>query len=146
MTKNLRWILGVLLVLLVLILVRTFNPNLFKRNVNEALIVANENTVSVQELNELNEEYFIVEFDGENQRFPNSLVIPFDQLLQKENKEKLELLEGKILLYSGNIATSSKAWVILNQLEFDGVFILSDEENPEELKYEFQPDTTIRLE
>ncbi|QIA06752.1 rhodanese-like domain-containing protein [Draconibacterium halophilum] len=146
MNKNIQWILGVLLLLLVLVLVRTFNSNLFKSNVNEALTTTNEVTISVQKLNELNEEYFIVEFDAENQRFPNALVIPFDQLLQKENKEKLESLEGKILLYSGNIATSSKAWVILNQLEFDGVFILSDEENPEELKYEFQPDTTIRLE
>ncbi|WP_320110785.1 hypothetical protein [Draconibacterium orientale] len=146
MKKNITWILGVLLVLVVLVLVRTFNPNLFKRNVSEALATPSEITVSVQELNGLQDSYSIVELDAENQRFPNSLVIPFNQLLQKENKEKLSSLAGKILLYSTDISTSSKAWVILNQLEFDGVYILSDEENPEELKYKFQPDTTIRLE
>ncbi|WP_372650506.1 hypothetical protein [Draconibacterium sp.] len=144
MKKNITWILGVLLVLFVLVLVRTFNPNLFKRNVSEALTT--EMTVSVQELSELNDNYNIVELDTENQRFPNSLVLPFGQLLEKENKEKLSSFDGKILLYSSDISTSSKAWVILNQLEFDRVYILSDEENPEALKYKFQPDTTIRLE
>ncbi|WP_303921688.1 hypothetical protein [Draconibacterium sediminis] len=144
MKKNIIWIFVVLLVLLVLVLVRTFNSNLFKRNVSEALTT--EMTVSVQELSELNGNYNIVELDAENQRFPNSVVIAFDQLLQKENKEKLAVLDGKILFYSADIATSSKAWVILNQLEFDGVYILSEEENPEALKYKFQPDTTIRLE
>ncbi|WP_319482700.1 hypothetical protein [uncultured Draconibacterium sp.] len=144
MKKNITWILGVLILLLVLVLVRTFNSNLFKRNVSEALTT--EMTVSVQELSALKDNYNIVELDAENQRFPNSLVMPFNQLLEKENKEKLASFDGKILLYSSDISTSSKAWVILNQLGFDGVYILSDEENPEVLKYKFQPDTTTRLE
>lgn len=146
MKKNIIWILGVLLVLVLLVLVRTFNPNLFKRNVSEALATPSEITISVQELNGLQDSCLMVELDTENQRFPNSLVLPFGQLLEKENKEKLSSFAGKILLYSTDISTSSKAWVILNQLKFDGVYILSDEENPEELKYKFQPDTTIRLE
>ena len=146
MKKNIIWISGVLLLLLILVLVRTFNSNLFKRNVSEALAAPTEMTISVQELSELKENYSIVELDAENQRFQNSVVIPFDKLLDKDNKEKLASIDGKILLFSADIATSSKAWVILNQLEFDAVYILSDGENPEELKYKFQPDTTIRLE
>nr|WP_321353524.1 hypothetical protein [uncultured Draconibacterium sp.] len=146
MKKNIQWIFGVLLVLLAMVLVRAFNPNLFKRNVSEALITTSEMTISVDKLSDLKDGYTIVELDAEKQRFPNSVVIPFNQLLEKGNKEKLASLDGKILLYSSNIPTSSKAWVILNQLKFDGIFILSDEENPEELKYKFQPDTTIRLE
>ncbi|WP_340111619.1 hypothetical protein [Maribellus mangrovi] len=146
MKKNILWISGALILLLLMVLVRTFNPNLFKRNVSEALKATSEMTVSVQDLNGLKDNYSIVELEAENQHFPNSVVIPFDQLLQKENKEKLASLDGKILLYSNDIATSSKAWVILNQLEFDSIYILSDEENPEHLKYKFQPDTTIRLE
>lgn len=146
MKKNIIWILGVLLVLVALVLVRTFNPNLFKKNVNEALKTSTEITVSAQDLSELKESYHIVELDTENQRFQNSVVIPFNQLLEKENKEKLASLDGKILLYSNDISMSSKAWVILNQLEFEEVYVLSDEANPEELKYKFQPDTTIRPE
>ncbi|WP_321369162.1 hypothetical protein [uncultured Draconibacterium sp.] len=146
MKKNIIWILSVLLVLVVLVLVRTFNPNLFKKNVNEALKTTTETTFSSQDLSELKESYHIVELDTENQRFQNSVVIPFNQLLEKENKEKLASLDGKILLYSNDISMSSKAWVILNQLEFEEVYVLSDEANPEELKYKFQPDTTIRPE
>ena len=86
MKKNIIWILCVLLVLVLLVLVRTFNPNLFKRNVSEALATPSEITISVQELNGLQDSCLIVELDAENQRFPNSLVIPFNQLLQKENK------------------------------------------------------------
>ena len=146
MKKNILWISGALILLLLMVLVRTFNPNVFKRNVSGALIATSEINVSMQELNDLKYSYSIVELDGDKQQFPNSVVIPLDQLLQRENKEKLASLDGKILLYSKDIATSSKAWVILNQLEFDSIYILSDEENPEHLKYKFQPDTTIRLE
>jgi hypothetical protein len=44
------------------------------------------------------------------------------------------------------VSTASKAWVILNQLGYQNVVVLSPEENPEQLKYKFQPDTMVRLE
>lgn len=145
MIRKLSWIIAFLLLIVVLVLVRTFNPNLFKRNVNDALKVAQQNTVSVQELGNMKVDYTIIEFD-EDRHFNNSVSIAFKTLTEKENREKLESINGDILLYSKDISTSSKAWVILNQLGFDSVFILSEEENPEVLKYKFRPDTTIRPE
>ncbi|WP_167604713.1 rhodanese-like domain-containing protein [Maribellus sediminis] len=145
MIRKLSWIIAFLLLIVVLVLVQTFNPNLFKRNVNDALKAAQQNTVSVQELSNINGDYTIIEFD-EDRRFNNSVYIPFNELTQKENKEKLAELKGAVLLYSKDISTSSKAWVILNQLGFDSVFILSEEENPEVLNYKFRPDPTIRPE
>lgn len=145
MIKKLSWILAFLLLIVVMVLVRTFNPNLFKRNVSDALKAAQQNTVSVQELGNMKDEYTIIELN-EEQHFENSIYISFSELTQNENREKLESLNGAILLYSKDISTSAKAWVILNQLGFHSVFILSDEANPEALNYKFRPDTTIRPE
>ena len=145
MNKNLSWIFAFLLLILVLVLVRNFNPNLFKRNVNDALTAAPQNTISVKELSQIKAQFTIVELD-EEKHFNNSVSIPFSELTQRENKEKLEALKGAVFLYSKAISNSSKAWVILNQLGFDSVFILSDKENPESLNYKFRPDTTIRPE
>ena len=76
----------------------------------------------------------------------HSMKIPFENLLDQTNRKILEEVNGDLILYSADVATASKAWVILNQMGFKSVFILNTGGNPEELKYKFQPDTTARLE
>jgi hypothetical protein len=76
----------------------------------------------------------------------HSIKIPFENLLDQTNRKILEGVNGDLILYSVDVATASKAWVILNQMGFKNVFILYAGGNTEELKYKFQPDTTARLE
>ena len=143
--KKTSWIIAVLSVLLILVLIRTFNQNLFKRQAADAIVAAKNNMLTVNQLQSIPGDHFIVELEEENKRFKESFSVPFSQLLDKQNREKLENIEGDIYLYSNQAETAAKAWVILNQLGFDNVFILTEEE-PEVLKYKFQPDTITRLE
>jgi len=141
--KNIAWIIALLVVLTVLVLVRTFNQNLFKRNAADAVEAAKNNTVTVDELQSINSEFYIVELDENAGQFEQSISIPFEQILEQSNRDKLENLEGNIYLFSNSIDRSARAWVILNQLGFDNVYILSNTTEPEAFKYKFQPDTSV---
>lgn len=67
--------------------------------------------------------------------------VPFDKLMEESTIQTLKETQGKILLVSDDNSQTAKAWVILNQMGIKNVFLLSNEENAEVLKYEFQPDT-----
>lgn len=147
--KSLKIVLMVLAVVLVLVIVKTVGKNGFKQDAKSAIEAVNSKNfiISVNDLEKNKSEYLIVEMDESgSQRFENSLKISFEKLLDESNLQKLKDSDKKIILVSADISTVSKAWVILNQLDFENVFVLSEDENPEVLKYEFQPDTAARLE
>lgn len=147
--SNLKIVLLVLAVVLVLVLVKTVGKNGFKLDAKTAIEAMNSNNfiISSKELENNKTHYLIVNL-GESgfPKFENSIKIPFEKLLDEKNLQKLKETENKILLISTDNSIAIKAWVILNQLNFKNIFILSNEENPEFLKYEFQPDTVSRLE
>lgn len=148
--KGIRLFLAFFAVLVVLVIVRTTNKNLFKNDASGAVQAGQKNLVSVSQLKNRAGSFLVVSIDPEPVSHPfaaeNTIHIPFEKLLEKDNRKKLQNEKGGILLYSADLALSSKAWVILNQLKFNNVYILSEEENPEEFKYTFQPDPSIRLE
>lgn len=74
------------------------------------------------------------------------LWIPADSLLIKENRKKILSYDGIILLVSADPSVSARVWMILSQMGRKDVFIVSDDEEPEVLKYEFRPDTLTRPE
>ncbi len=144
--KNLKIVLLVLVVVLVLVIVKTVGKNGFKQDAKSAVEAVNNNNfmISTNELENNKTQYLIVDLDESNSsRVENSFDIPFEKLLEESSFKKLKESESKILLVASDISITAKAWVILNQLDFKNVFILSNEDNPEVLKYEFQPDTTI---
>lgn len=147
--SNLKIVLLVLAVVLVLVIVKSTSKNGFKQDAKSAVeaVISNNFMISANNLEKNKTEYLIVELDESgSQRFENSLKIPFDKLLEESSLEMLNETDSKILLVSNDISVTAKAWVILNQLDFENVYVLSNEENPEVLKYEFQPDTSARLE
>ncbi len=150
--KNLRLIIIVLAVILVLVIIRTSNKNLFKQDPEFAINVATKsiNAVSAADLKKLSAQYILVDLDNpdnyNSSQFEHSVNIPFEQLLEKTNRKVLDETKGEIVLFSEDVSTASKAWVILNQLDFQDVLILQTSENIEVFNYKFQPDTTARLE
>lgn len=149
--KSLGFIIVILATILVLLVVRLSNKNLFKQDVALAIEAGTDekNLISVVEL-EQSSAYLVVQLNSAEStnfaEFKNSIKIPFQNLLEKENQKLLKETKGKIVLLSEDISTASKAWVILNQLGFENVFILKNKENSEVFKYKFQPDTVARLE
>jgi len=150
--KKFKIVILVLVVLLILVIVRNSNQHIFKQEVKTALesVQNNSNLLSPDQLLQLKSKWLVVNIGADNLpdslRIENSIKLPFENLLDGANLKILEEVEGDLILYSSDTATASKAWVILNQLGFKNIFILNLEENPEELKYKFQPDTTARLE
>ena len=147
--KNLKIVLLVLVVVLVLVIVKSIGKTHFKQNAQNAVetVVSNNFSVSVNEFKNTETQYLIVDLNESGSvQFDNSLQIPFEKLLDESNLQKLKDAGSKILLVSDEHSKAEKAWVILNQLGIKNVFVLSDEENTEVLKYEFKPDTTARLE
>ena len=142
--KDLKIVLIFLLVVLVFVIVRTTGKNRFKGDAKDAIeaVKTNNFSVSVNELKGSENQYFIIDLnESGSAQFENSLKIQFEKLLEETTLQKLKETENKILLVSDDNSVAAKAWVILNQLDFNNVFVLSDDENNEVLKYEFKPDT-----
>lgn len=147
--KSLKIVLLVLAIVLVLVIVKTVEKKGFKQDAKNAieLVKSNNFIVSANEFENNITQYIIVDLDESGSpRFENSLNIPFEKLLDELNYQKLKNSEKKILLVSSNNSTAVKSWVILNQMDIKNVFVFNTEENPEVLKYEFQPDTAAKLE
>lgn len=144
--KMLIAILASLTVLLIMVLLHSFNENVFIRDAEEIITEARNHVISMDNLTNNKQVYQIVNLDGDSARFRNSVSIPFKDILLTESREKLRASGKDIFLYSQNVSTSAKAWVILNQLNFERIFILKDSPTLEVLKYKFQPDSAIKLE
>jgi hypothetical protein len=67
--------------------------------------------------------------------------IPAKSILNKNYQKKLRAFKGNILLVSEDPAMSARVWMLLSQMGFTNVYILSDEEGTEVFKYKFRPDT-----
>jgi hypothetical protein len=74
------------------------------------------------------------------------LWIPADSLLKNENRRKILGHSGIVLLASADPAVSARIWMILSQMGRKDMFIVAADDEPEVLKYEFQPDTLTTLE
>ena len=147
--KGLKIVLFVLLVVLVLVIVKTTGKNRFKEDAQNVIEVVKSNNflVTLKDLKGTENQYLIVDLSKSGSaQFKNSVKIPFEKLLEESALQKLKETENKILLVSDDNSVAVKAWVILNQLDIKNVFVLSDEENAEVLKYEFKPDTAARIE
>jgi hypothetical protein len=145
--KGLKIVLLILLVVLVLVIVKTTGKNRFKQDAQNVIEAVKSNTyqVTMNDLKGTEDQYFIVDLsESGSVQFENSVKIQFEKLLDETTLQKLKETENKILLVSDDNSVAVKAWVILNQLDFKNVFILSDEENAEVLRYEFKPDTATR--
>ncbi|MDB4581981.1 rhodanese-like domain-containing protein [Draconibacterium sp.] len=141
-----------LLIILVFVFARTSNKNLFKQDSIRAIEASRNgnNAISSSGLENLSAPYIVINLSNSEVsntfQSQNIINIPFENLLDKTNQKILNDAEGKIVLYSKDVSIASKAWVILNQLNFENVFILESEEDSEVLKYKFQPDTVAKPE
>ncbi len=149
--KSLGFIIVILATILVLIVVRLTNKDLFKKDASAAIEASKDgrNLITGTDLLQSNE-YLVVDLNADEtaktRNIQNTIHIPLENLLDQSNQELFKVTNSKIVLYSDDISDASKAWVILNQLGFENLFIFQQEGNTEVFKYKFQPDTLARLE
>lgn len=147
--KELKIVLVILLVVLVLVIIRTTGKNRFKQDAKNTIetVISNNISVSLNDFKAAENEFLVVDLtESGSIQFKNSIKVSFEKLLEESNIQKIKKTQGKILLVSADNSQTSKAWVILNQMGFKNVFVLSNDENPEALKYELQPEISVNLE
>jgi hypothetical protein len=150
--KNLRLVILLIGILLILVIVRNSDSTIFRKDTKTAVEAAQNksNLLSIEQVRQLKSTWLVVNLGNDklpdSLRIEHSISIPFENLLEEANRKILEEVDGDLILYSSDAAAASKAWVILNLLGYPNVFILNSEVGQEELKYKFQPDTSVRLE
>ena len=141
--KELAWIIGLLLIAAVFVFVRATNKNRFSGTTENIVETLKNESVFVEAENLQMNDYLVVEL-GDNSseaKYPSAVKVTLEGLADKNFRKQLETSEKKILL-TGNESQAAKAWVILNQLGVERLFILTEKDKPESLRHTFIPDTT----
>ncbi len=140
--KEFALVILLLLIVSTLVFVRSTNKNRFSGTVDDIAETLKYEQVFVQTKDLQINDYLVIEL-GENagvEIIPAAIKESLEGLTGEDFRKKLEI-SGKKILLTGNELQAAKAWVILNQLGYKNVFVLTYYENPEVLKYEFQPGT-----
>ncbi len=75
----------------------------------------------------------------------DTLFIAAGRLLDKENLKAIHTHQGPVLLVSDDPSISAKAWMILSQMGYRDLFVLTEKDSTEVLKYKFRPDTAAGI-
>ena len=150
--KKYKIILLIVIPVVILVLIRALSNNHFGIDARKLAehSFSGSNIITPDKLSQLDGEKLLVILGKETKSISvltkKSISISPDSVLVKENLRILRNHEGPVLLWSSDNAVSVRIWMLLSQMGFGELFILSDEPEPEVLKYEFRPDTTARPE
>jgi hypothetical protein len=139
-------VLAVLLPLLVLVLIKSLSRDHFRNDASRwtAPSISKTNVITTENLKALEGNTLIVIIGNWDEAFKAKgeiVIIPAESLLEKENQKKLRVHSGNIVLVSDDPALSARMWMLLSQMGYKKLYILSDSVEDEALKHKFQPDT-----
>jgi hypothetical protein len=152
--KQLRpYILVILFVLplIILVLIRAFAPGNFKPDAQKLAEASftGSNLLNQEQVAALHSRPLIVKLvnAGAGQVKPSSdtLIISAGQLLKKENLKVIRGHHGPVILVSADHSISAKAWMVLSEMGYHDLFILTEKDSSEVLKYKFRPDTSAGI-
>lgn len=127
--------------------VRYFSGNKFSGDPTEGInSTLNTDILISQEMAEaIKGKLLIVDLDSSGFSLPGkpaeTLNLNLKTLLDKKNKETIFDHGCPVVLYSKEQRKSSEAWMILKQMGLELIFILSEADSNEVLKYRFRPDS-----
>ena len=112
---------------------------------NASPAFSRSNTMDLDHMNLLDTKVLLVCLDEESvlnaPTDMNVLSLKPAELLSKETIMYLKKSEGTIILISSDPTLSARAWMLLAQKGIIKLFILSGNEDLENIKYKFRPDT-----
>jgi hypothetical protein len=142
-------VIAVVLPILILVLIRTFGDNQFKRDAKRWAepSVIQSNIIIGDKIDTLSGEKLIISLDKEKNEISGMerevLLIPADSMLFKNNLTTIRKHNGPVLLFSTDMAVSARIWMVLSQMGYKNIYILSNDINNEILKNKFRPDTLV---
>ena len=142
-------IIAIVLPVAALVILRLIGWNHFKIDAgkwaNPSLSMSN--VISEKQSMTLNGDILIITLDEENREYSDQhftlLNIPPDSILNKKNIRMILHYNGTVLLKSANTSLSARIWMVLSQMGCTNIYILSNEDDNEVLKYKFRPDTLV---
>jgi hypothetical protein len=150
--RDMKVVLILSIVILILMLVRVRENNTWSGNIREAAEMTSlrTNVVTLSDLQKMNEPVTLIKLgemvtDSILSAFP-ALNVTMIELVKKDFLQQIRKSGQRYVIVSGSPSTSVKAWVILNQSGVANLYMLGESESNEDFKYQFQPDTTVRLE
>ena len=150
--KNNKVLIAIVLTVLILVLVRSLGTNHFK---NDAIKWAEPslsrlNIISKDQIGSMAGDKLIInlgEKAEEAEGLPkDALNIPVSTILGKKNLKIIRKHNGPVLLFSTETAVSARIWMVLSQMGYKNLYILTTDSDNEVLKYKFRPDTISRPE
>ena len=145
-------VIAVVLPILILVLIRSLGANHFKSDVKRWAepSVMRSNIITGEQIGTLSGEKLIINLGEEgcgiNEMTRDALHIPADSLFSKNNLNTIRKHDGPILLFSSEKAVSARIWMVLSQMGYKNIFILTNDVDNEVFKYKFRPDTLVRPE
>jgi len=150
--KNNKVLFAIILPVLILVIIRSLGTNHFK---NDAVkwaepSLSRSNIISKNQIGSLLGEKLIInlgEGAGQMDELPKDAInIPANTILSKENLKIIRKHDGPVLLFSNEPSVSIRIWMLVSQLGYKNLYILTNESDNEVLKYKFRPDTLVRPE
>ncbi len=145
-----RLVILIVLPVILLVLIRALAPGRFKPDAGKLAEASftNANIIEHRQVATLSGKPLIVKLvSGEIPTTPpgDTLVVPAGRLLEKDILKTIHAFEGPVLIYAADPAISAKAWMILTQMGYRDLYVLTNTEGNEVLKYKFRPDTTAGI-
>ena len=150
--KKYKVVILIVLPILILVLIRSFGGNHFKSDAKRWAepSVLRSNIVTGEQSGTLSGEKLIINLGEEdteiNLMTGDALYIPASSLLSKKNLNTIRKHDGPVLLFSSETAVSARMWMVLSQMGYRNIYILTNEADNEVFKYKFRPDTLVRPE
>jgi hypothetical protein len=147
MMNRFSLIIAAFLVLIVLILLRSFGTSRFRYDANRwaAPSYSGGNIITADLLPSLEGELLFVTIssDGSYSDAPGrqSIDIPVDSLLTQKYRRILSRHKGPLILSNNDISVAARIWMLLSQSGYSNLYILSPDGSDEHLKEKIRTDS-----
>ncbi|MGC1392412.1 MAG: hypothetical protein WA816_15355 [Bacteroidales bacterium] len=138
---------AIVLVILILVLIRSTGFNHFRNDAKKWAepSIKQSDRITIEQAGTLKGKTLIVSFDKDFSRITelkcDSRYLPPDSILSKNYVNMIRKHNGPVLLFSSDPGLSARIWMILSQMGYRNIYILSDSPENEVFKYKFRPDT-----
>ena len=147
--KKYRLVIAVVLPIFILVIIRSTDTNHFKNDAKSRaeLSLKQSNIITKEKAESLPGEKLIVFLDTDQGNIGeitgDALKIPADSVLVRKYFNTITKHNGPVLLFSSETAVCARVWMVLSQMGYRNIFILSDNSDNEVFKYKFRPDTLL---
>jgi hypothetical protein len=150
--KRYKEVIAVVLTVLILVLIRSFGTGHFKSDFTKWAepSLTRTNVITAEQAGSLTGNKLLICLDkkaaGMTGLTQDAQYTPPDSILTGKYLNNIRKHSGPVLLYSSDTEVSARIWMILSQMGYMNIFILTDDADIEVYKNKFRPDTLIRPE